>query len=145
MPIPQPTSIFRLLHIDNLAMILTRGGLHAPNHVPQDGLVYRVIHHQHIQGRRAVYRVPCGPRGTIHDYVPFYFGPLSPMLLALRDGYVAGYTEGQEPLIYLVASAQDTVGQGVEFVFTDGHGVVVFTAFYADLSRLDAVDWQVVR
>ena len=41
MPIPHPTPIFRLLHIDNLSMILTRGGLHAPNHVPQDGLVYR--------------------------------------------------------------------------------------------------------
>lgn len=38
----------------------------------------------------------------MHDYVPFYFGPLSPMMLNLKTGRVAGYEEDQEPLIYLV-------------------------------------------
>ena len=55
---------------------------------------------------------PCGPDGIIHDYVPLYFGSLPPMLLARRDGCVSGYNEGQEPLIYLEASAQDVAAEG---------------------------------
>jgi O-acetyl-ADP-ribose deacetylase (regulator of RNase III) len=102
MPAPYPTPIFRLMHIDNLTGILQRGGMYAPNHIPHDGIGYRAIHHQHIQERRTARSVPCGPGGVIHDYVPFYFGSLPPMLLALRDGYVFGYNEGQEPLIYLI-------------------------------------------
>ena len=145
MPVPHPTPIFRLIHVDNLAGILQREGIYAPNHVPQDGIIYRAIHHQHIQERRTMRGVPCGPGGVIHDYVPFYFGRLPPMLLALRDGYVSGYNEGQEPLIYLEASAQDVAAEGAGFVFTDGHGVMVFTAFYDDLARLDEVDWQMVQ
>jgi hypothetical protein len=90
------------MHIDNLTGILQRGGMYAPNHIPHDGIGYRAIHHQHIQERRTARSVPCGPGGVIHDYVPFYFGSLPPMLLALRDGYVFGYNEGQEPLIYLI-------------------------------------------
>ena len=35
----------------------------------------------------------------MHDYVPFYFGQLSPMLLQLKTNRVAGYTEGQDPLM----------------------------------------------
>ena len=30
----------------------------------------------------------------MHDYVPFYFGVLSPMLLQLKTGRVTGYNEG---------------------------------------------------
>jgi hypothetical protein len=40
---------------------------------------------------------------------------------------------------------QDVAAEGLGFVFTDGHGIMVFTAFYDDLSRLDEVDWQMVR
>ena len=39
---PEPTPIFRLIHIDNLAVCLSPGVLHAPNHSPQDGHVYRL-------------------------------------------------------------------------------------------------------
>jgi len=91
-----------MLHIDNLAVVLQRGGLHAPLHVPVDGLTYRTIHNVDIQNERHVRNISCGPGGTIHDYVPFYLGPLSPMMLQLKTGRVAGYTEGQTPLIYLV-------------------------------------------
>ena len=74
---PEPTPIFRLVHIDNLAVCLSRGAIHAPNHTPQDGLVYRTIHREDVQESRRVREVGAGPRGTVHDYVPFYFGPRS--------------------------------------------------------------------
>jgi len=142
--IPQPTPIFRIVHIGNLKTLLRRGGLHAPNHTPSDGLPYRTIHHESIQERRQGKAIPCGPGGTVHDYVPFYFGFLSPMLLVLKSGGVDGYNEGQEPLIYIVSTVQAINQAGLDFVFSDGHGVVAYTSWFDDLGDLGNVDWDMV-
>ncbi len=144
MTVPIPTLIVRLVHIDNLATLLRRGGLHAPLATPNDGLPYRTIHNVEIQTIRRVQQIPCSVRGTVHDYVAFYFGYLSPMLLQLKTGRVTGYDEGQEPLIYLVSSAQTIAAAGIPFVFSNGHGIAAFTDWYDDLHRLDEVDWQMV-
>jgi hypothetical protein len=141
---PIPTLIFRIVHIDNLETLMRRGGLHAPSATPKDGLEYRVIHNTDIQAVRRVQKVPCGPCGTEHDYVPFYFGYLSPMLLQLKTGRVTGYNESQEPLVYLFASAQDVADANIPFVFSDGHGIAAFTEWYDDLCKLDQVDWDMV-
>ena len=141
---PQPTPIFRLVHVDCLRTLLTRGTLHAPNCTPGDGLPYRTIHDHNVQASRRVKAVPCGPGGTVHDYLPFYFGARSVMLLKLKSGQVAGYSEGQEPLIYLVSTAQTVAKAGCQFVFTDGHGLAIFTQWFTDLARLDAVDWPLL-
>lgn len=143
--IPNPTPILRFTHVDNLETIIRRGGLHAPNHVPEDGLPYRFCHDSEVQSNRADVSVPVGRGGTIHDYVPFYFGYLSPMMLKLKTGQVAGYSEGQEPLIYFISTAQAVKAAGLEFVFSDGHGLARFTDWFTDLVRLDAVDWTMVN
>ena len=106
MTVPNPTPIYRFIHVDNLHICLRRGGLHAPKHTPDDGLVYKTIHNVDIQAERRVTDMPCGPQGVIHDYVPFYFGPRSPMLFRLHTGWKTDYTEGQEPLIYLLSTYQ---------------------------------------
>ena len=141
---PIPTPILRFVHIENLATLIQRGGLHAPNTTPDDGLAYRNTHSAVVQHARSDVRIPCGRRGTIHDYVPFYFGPLSPMLLNLKTGRVEDYTEGQAPLIYLVSTAQAISGAGLPFAFSDGHGLATFSGWYDNLSRLEEVDWDVV-
>jgi len=143
--VPYPTPIFRFLHIDNLSVVLQREGLHAPNQTPDDGLTYRTIHDASVQQKRSCQPISCGPRGVIHDYVSFYFGVLSPMLLKLKTGQVAGYTDGQSPLIYLVTSAQAVTESGVGFVFSDGHGLAAFTTWFDDLSRLDRLDWSMIN
>ncbi len=144
MNVPTPTPIFRFLHVDSLETCLRRGGLHAPKHTPDDGLLYKTIHNVDIQRQRRETPIPCGPRGVIHDYVAFYFGYLSPMLLQLKTRRVEGYDEGQDPLIYLVSTAQAVADSGAQFVFSDGHGIAVFTNWYDDLARLDQVDWNMV-
>lgn len=48
MKTPVPTRIYRITHIDNLRLCLKRGGLFAPKHEPNDGLVYRTIHNEDI-------------------------------------------------------------------------------------------------
>ena len=142
--VPDPTYIYRLMHLENLPICLTRGGLHAPNHCPADGFVYRTIHDTEIQQERRTRQVTCGPGGVIHDYAAFYSGYLSPMLLRLHTNRVEGYSEGQQPLIYLISTAQDVRGSETAFVFSDGHGIARFTDWYDDLNHLDVVDWDMV-
>jgi len=142
--VPIPTPVYRLLHVDNLRVCLQRAALHAPFHTPDDGLAYRTIHNEAIQRDRRERLIPCGPRGVIHDYVSFYFGPRSPMLLQLKTHRVPGYEESQEPLIYLVSTAQAIQRSGTGFVFSDGHGIASYTQWYDDLAYLDRVDWEAV-
>lgn len=144
MAAPDPTPIFRFIHVDNLHIYLRRAGLHAATCWPDDGLVWKTNHDEDVQSKRHRQPIPCGPKGVIHDYVPFYFGPLSSMMLNLKTGRVAGYTEGQEPLIYLVSTCQFVEQAGVPFVFSDGHGIAAFTNWYSRLTDLDKVDWDMV-
>jgi hypothetical protein len=144
MTVPHPTPIFRIVHVDCLPTVLQRGGLYAANHTPADGLPYRTIHNVEIQGVRRVRNLPCGPGGTLHDYVPFYFGYLSPMLFQLKTGRVTGYNEGQEPLVYLKTTVQAVEQAGLGFVFSDGHGIAAFTGWYDQSARLNEVDWAMV-
>lgn len=141
---PIPTPVYRITHFENLHVILSREGLAAPNFTPEDGLVYRTCHNVEIQGKRQIKPIICGPRGVIHDYVPFYFGYLSPMMLQLKTGQVPGYQGGQEVLIYLVTDCQTISGNGLGYVFSDGHGVVAFTRWFDDLAHLGEIDWKVV-
>lgn len=145
MSMPMPTPIVRFTHIDNLPVYLRRGCIHAPNCVPDDGLIYRTIHNEEIQSVRHRTEIPCGPGGVIHDYVPFYFGYLSPMLFQLHTGQVQGYSEGQRPLIYLISTIQKMKELKNSFVFSDGHGIARITNWYDNLERLHTVDWQIVN
>jgi hypothetical protein len=136
--------LYRIVHLECLPTLLQRAGLHAPNHTPDDGLSYRTIHNATVQASRRRHAVPCGPGGTIHDYVPFYFGPLSVMLLNLHSGRVEGYNEGQGPIIYLVSSIRRIEGAHRPYVFTDGHGLAAMTRWFDDPARLGEIDWDLV-
>jgi len=145
MSVLEKTCIYRLIHVENLPIVLQREGLHAPLHEPSDGLVYKTIHNAEIQSHRQVKPLPCGPGGKIHDYVPFYFCIRSPMLYIISKGGVEGYSEGQEPLIYLITTAQMVAENGIPFVFSDGHGIAYYTDWFCDLADLGKVDWDVIK
>ncbi|MCP4689192.1 MAG: DUF4433 domain-containing protein [Desulfobacterales bacterium] len=144
MNIPDPTPIYRMIHVDNLPVCLQRGGFHAPNYTPDDDLSYRAIHNIEIQKTRHIRTIQRGPGGSIHDYVAFYLGPRSPMLLQLYTGRVDGYNEGQEPLIYIISTVQDVQRRNLKFVFSNGHGLAAFTSWFDDVRDLDQVDWNSV-
>jgi len=144
MQVPIPTPILRFIHVDNLHILLQRGGLHAPNCEPDNGLIYKTIHNIDIQSERRTRPINCGPRGVIHDYASFYFGPRSPMLYQLHTHWKVEYDEGQEPIIYLVSTAQAVQKSGMDFVFSDGHGIARYTSWFDDLKDIDEVDWDVV-
>jgi hypothetical protein len=133
---PNPTPIYHITPIENLRMILETGELRAKRALDQEDTGYTNIAHQTIQDRRAHTPVPCGPRGVLHDYVPFYFAPRSPMLYSISRGYVAGFASGQQSIIHLVSTAQVVRASGLGFVFTDGHGIMAITDFYDNLTDL---------
>lgn len=138
--VPVPTLIYHITAIENLPKIVEDGGLHC-----KSGLVttaYKDIAHANIQGRRSSTAVPCGKKGSLHDYVPFYFAPRSPMLYVISTG--SNYTNGQDGIVYLISTAQAVRKAGLDFVFTDGHGTMKLTQFFTSLSHLDKIDWQVM-
>lgn len=89
--------------------------------------------------------MPVGPGGTVGDYVPFYFAPLSPMLYAIFKNQVAGYTAGQQPVIYLCSSTEAVHAANCRWVFTEGHAVIDFTDFFDDFKYLGRIDWPLMR
>jgi hypothetical protein len=77
--------------------------------------------------------------------VPWYFGPRAPMLLPLRDGRVAGYNEGQAPLIHLVTSVQSVEQAGRPWLFTDVHAVLAYATFFDEQAELIRIDWPLMK
>ncbi|MFH0982950.1 MAG: DUF4433 domain-containing protein [Planctomycetota bacterium] len=143
-PIPIPTPIYRIVHIDNLPTLLARDALHAPNHVPPDGLPWVSIHATQTQADRGQKVVACGPRGIILDYVGFYFGPRSPMLFRIHTGHGVAQID-QSNIAYLVSTAQAVKATGLGFVFYNGHSLAAYSRAFADLDRLADVDWATVN
>ena len=139
---PEPTWVFHFTPIENLGNILEFGGLACNNRCTTQQVS---VAHQHIQDRRAKKRVPCGPGGNLHDYVPFYFCPRSPMMYAIQGGRVASYSKGQGELVYLVRKLQSVSEAGLDFVFTDRHAAKVIAEFYTDSANLGEIDWDLMR
>ena len=71
---------FHMTDIDNLESILEHGLL-CTNEKNRLGIKHTNIANNAIQERRAEMRVPCGHGGVVHDYVPFYWTSVNPMLL----------------------------------------------------------------
>lgn len=139
------TPIYHITHMRNLPLILEHGGLLCHTAHAELNLSHVNIAHQTIQDRRATTPVPLAPYGTLHDYVPFYFAPRSPMLFAINKGRVEGYAEGQTPILHLVLSAERIAQEKLPFVFTDGHAIMAFSSFYNDLNKLDQIDWDLMQ
>ncbi|WP_372511865.1 DarT ssDNA thymidine ADP-ribosyltransferase family protein, partial [Frankia umida] len=76
-----------------------------------------------IKSQRAKALVEAGPGGNLDEYVPFYFGPRSPMLLAYTRGGVTGRTENPDHIVYFVTQAERVAAHGYQFAFTDGHPI----------------------
>jgi hypothetical protein len=140
-----PITIYHITHIHNLESIISEGGLLAYNAMRAAKTQYTNIAYENIQDRRATTYVPCGRGGVLHDYVPFYFAPRSPMLYTINKGNVENYTQGQTTVIHLVSSIENIESAGLDFVFTDGHAVMTFTDFFDDLNYLGAIDWDVME
>lgn len=85
---PIPTEIFHITSYYNIVSILNNDGLLSNSVCYEKGICFENIAHSSIQNRRELKRIPVFPNGNLHDYVPFYFAPKSPMLYSIHKGNV---------------------------------------------------------
>jgi ssDNA thymidine ADP-ribosyltransferase, DarT len=140
------TRLYHITHMTNLDSILRSGGLVSTARRLRESIQHIDIAHSHIQDRRARVTVPCSIGGTLHDYVPFYFAPRSPMLFSNHKQNVTGYQGGQVPILHLVTSPEAVQAANLSFCFTDGHAAMNYAEFYDDLSALETtIDWDLMK
>ncbi|UCH93331.1 MAG: DUF4433 domain-containing protein [Candidatus Aminicenantes bacterium] len=139
------TKICHITDKKNFLPILQHKGLYSKNKAKSSNISYINIAYEGIQERRADTIVPISPYGTLHDYVPFYFAPCSPMLYAIKSGIITGYRGGQEDIIYLVSDIESIAANEIPFVFTDGHAIMAFSNFYNQLNDLMKIDWKIMN
>jgi ssDNA thymidine ADP-ribosyltransferase DarT-like protein len=142
MPIPQPVRLFHITAIANLEAIWAPGVLLSKNAGATAGIDYQNIAHKGAQGARAVKAVPYPPGGTVHDFVPFYFAPRSPMLSAINSGKVENCSWRQPDIVHLETTIDRVVAAGAKFVFFDRNATLAYSVGYNDLAKLDAIAWD---
>lgn len=135
--------IFRITHRDNLPWIL-RNGLHCPNSDRLDPNFIGIGNPSLISDRHHV-GVPIPPGGTLSNYIPFYFTPLSVMLLNIKTGYRGIRQRRNDEIAILVGSLPKLDQDGVAFVFTDRHARLATAEFFGDVAELDQIDWTILQ
>jgi ssDNA thymidine ADP-ribosyltransferase, DarT len=146
MPGSQPTivCVYRIVHIDNVEYLLTNG-MFTRSHAQSDPN-YINIGDSNLIEQRNDYPVSVNPpNGNLGEYVPFYFGPLSPMLLNIKTGYRGISKRSQAEIVYIVCQLGVLVQQCAEWCFTDGHAKNAITEFCNNIGSLHKVDWNLVR
>ena len=116
---------FRLTHIDNIQYIMTKGLVRASSPLRDENYV-SIGDVQVIQVRKD--RKYQGYQ--LSDFMPFYFGPRSPMLYVIQNGYNGVRKVSPENLIYCVVRIDDIINNNVDCFFTDGHALSSLTCYY---------------
>jgi hypothetical protein len=129
----------------NLAGIVADGGLHSDSRMTASGRKLIECANPGVKGDRRSKVVPCSPGGVVADYVPFYYAPRSPMMSAISNGKVTGYTSNKD-LIYLVSSVDRAQEAGLRWVCTDGNAATKLTDFFTAREELeDNIDWDIMK
>lgn len=129
--------IYHFTHLDNLPDILNKGFL-CNNHTKFPKRC-RSIAEQGIQARRAEMSVTCGPCGMVHDYVPLYFGSLSPMLLAVVN------KKNVDQMDILYFEFPISLVDRADVVFTDASANTgIPPEFYSEPSDLGKLNWPAI-
>jgi hypothetical protein len=136
------TSIYHITHVDNLPSIVAHGCLWSDAQRIAGKIGNVNIGHAHIKQRRLRRPVPVAARGMLGDYVPFNFCNRSVMLFPIHRNSVAGYADGQEPIVHLVSSIDKVTASGRPWAFTDRHADVAYARYFDDLAHLSAINWS---
>lgn len=135
--------IFRITHIDNLPWILDNG-LHARSSTTID-TDFINIGSSELIAKRMSRDVPIEPKGTLNDYVPFYFTPHSIMLLNINTGYHGVTQRPNTEIVILVSSVPKLVASNLQFVFTNGHAYMQESEYFSNPEDLDKIDWKILK
>ncbi|WP_432713576.1 type II toxin-antitoxin system toxin DNA ADP-ribosyl transferase DarT [Pedobacter sp.] len=136
--------LFRIIHIDNLEYSLKYGMFHK-NHVNADPN-YINIGDSGLIEQRSSYNVGINPpNGLLGEYIPFYFGPLSPMLLNIKTGYRGVKQRPQQDIVYICCDISSIISNCDLWCFTDGHAKNALTMFYNNIENIGNINIQLAN
>ena len=141
---PSDRHIYHMTHISNLPSIIEHQALLCSQRVTAVKASARSIAYDTLQAYRHNTRVPIGPGGLLHDYVPFYFCSKTPMLYAIHMGKAGGGAV-QNDIVFFITSPGNIAESRLPFVFTDGHAIMAYSKFFEDLRDLEQVDWALMQ
>ena len=141
---PHPVRLFHITAIANLTDIFAKGMLLSKNFVAANGIAYANIAHQGAQGARSGKAVPNPPGGNIHDYVPFYFAPRSPMLYAINGGRVLGCDLRQADIVHFETTVDLALAHKNPYVVYDRNATKPYSTPYISLDGLNFVAWDLI-
>lgn len=130
--------VYHMTHLENLESIL-QNELLSTNEKTRLGIKHKNIANHGIQNRRAAMNVTCGPMGTVHDYVPFYFSPSVPMLLGLLNSK----NLDQQLIIYLAVKIDVVEREDVVFTSASANTNISPT-FYCRPEELANLRWDLI-
>ena len=130
--------IFHFTDVRNLDSII-KNALLCTNEKDRLGIKHHDIANQTIQARRDQMDVTVGPGGKVHDYVPFYFSSINPMLLSLLNHKNCD----QNLIIYLCVKIERLDKDDAVFTSASANTATPPT-FYDDSSQIDELDWDLI-
>jgi len=127
---------FHFTHIKNLDSII-KNGILCTNIKNAKGIQHENVASESIQARRNDMDVTCGPKGKVHDYVPFYFTSMNPMFLS-----VINRKNQDQPFMIFFCLSIDKI-ENRNTVFTDASANTIPPPnFYEKSSDLNCLDWK---
>lgn len=142
MTVPSPLRIFHITAICNLPSIAKSKMLYANSLLQKKKIEYGNIAYQGAQGKRAAKLVARPPSGVIHDYVPFYFAPRSPMLFTINEGNVPDCPHRQPDIVHFTTTVEVVISNRLPFVFYDFNATLGIATCYSDIKDLAKIDWD---
>jgi hypothetical protein len=139
------TDILHFTNVANLPTILAGGGLWSDADLVRMGTVLVRSGDASIKARRMATNIQggFGRGGCVGDYVPFYYAPRSPMLYSISSGNVPGVSADQDPIIYVIATAEAFAPPS--FVVTDGNAGAALTAHFGTHNDMATqIDWPLM-
>ncbi len=138
--------IYHMTGIGNLPSILAAGAVLSKRLVELDKIRIVDIAETSIQERRARKHISIDPGGTLHDYVPFYFAPRSPMLYSIMKRNVPGCSLRQQDLLFIVSDVEKIISASLPYVFCNRNASLANAHFFNDFEQdFSQVDWNIMQ
>lgn len=125
---------FRMVHINNVPYIMKNGIIHHDS--PLADPSYITIGDNEVIRKR---KQETYNGLNLDGYIPFYFGPRTPMLYVIQYGKNGVLKRSAEELVYCVIRLQDIMDSHLSGCFTDGHAMSEITNIY-DITELANID-----
>ncbi len=150
-PPPEKPKLYHIVHVDRLASIVSDGHLLCDATMANRADAGSTIGMKPIKARRQAGRLQSHPALPVGGCVPFYFCPRSVMLylISQQNHPDLEYKGGQGPIVHLELDLSRVVqwaeAEGLRWAFTSSNAGSSYFEDWADLARLDQIDWNAVR